>query len=121
MDVMTETTSTQMIAFVEARLREYRAIAEAAAADWEPAAYTYDEPSARHIRYWNPNHILADIAAKEEIVRQYREMYEMRDRCDSRLKAWLEAARMAVLEIAKIDKDHSDFDGLWQVYFLGVR
>lgn len=45
----------------------------------------------------------------------------MRDRCDSRLKAWLEAARMAVLEIAKIDKDHEDFDKLWQVHFLGVR
>lgn len=122
---MEPTTSTQMIAFVEARLREARVLAEAAAADWEPAAYTYDEPSAEFIRRHDPHWALADIAAKEEIVRQYKEMYRMRegvaDDFRPELKAWLEGLRMAVLEIAKLDKAHPDFDGLWQIYFLGLE
>lgn len=120
-----ETTSTAMIRFVEARLREARAIAEAAAADWEPDAHAGEDPSARHVRAYRPQRALAEIAAKEEIVRLYRWYYECQHGSasapDPRIAAWLEGARMAVLEIAKIDKEHPDFDGLWQIYYLGLE
>ena len=126
METSTETTtSTQLIAFVEARLREARKLAEAAAAGWEPEAYTYDEPSARHIARWNPQRALADIATKEEIVRQYKFVYEIRDCAgpDLRpaLKGWLEGARIAVLQIAKAEKDHPEYNVAWEIYFLSVR
>lgn len=113
-----------MIRFVEARLREARAIAETAAADWNPDHYAYNTPAGNHIRRHNPQRVLADIAAKEEIVRQYKDMYRMRGGVgdlDPVLEGWLDAARIAVLEIAKIDKDHEDFDRFWQVYFLGRK